>query len=67
MICILFLKLQQANMYLVTSKKREVNLSIILNYFFATGGAGPIMGDLWALKGITEEGISLYLFVNLFG
>ncbi|GJN22756.1 hypothetical protein PR202_gb10352 [Eleusine coracana subsp. coracana] len=34
--------------------------------FGGRGGAGPIMGDLWALKGITEEGIS-YLALLLFG
>jgi N-acetylneuraminic acid mutarotase len=26
--------------------------------FGGRGGAGPIMGDLWALKGVTEEGTS---------
>jgi len=32
----------------------------LLHIFFVAGGAGPIMGDLWALKGITEEGTSFY-------
>lgn len=27
---------------------------IILN---VVGGGGPIMGDLWALKGLVEEGL----------
>lgn len=38
----------------------------LLYIFFDTGGAGPIMGDLWALKGVTEEGISFYFCINLF-
>lgn len=30
-----------------------------------TGGGGPIMGDLWALKGLIDEGSSLFLFLFL--
>ncbi|KAL6894404.1 hypothetical protein ACP4OV_008502 [Aristida adscensionis] len=33
---------------------RQQTMSTIC-IFISTGGAGPIMGDLWALKGITEE------------
>lgn len=28
--------------------------------FHLVGGGGPIMGDLWALKGLIEEGISFF-------
>lgn len=38
----------------------------LLYIFLPTGGTGPIMGDLWALKGITEEGISSYLLFKGF-
>jgi hypothetical protein len=40
--------------------------SYILYIFLPTGGTGPIMGDLWALKGVTEEGISSYLLMCVF-
>lgn len=29
-----------------------------------TGGGGPIMGDLWALKGLIDEGASLLTFLE---
>lgn len=34
--------------------------------FHLVGGGGPIMGDLWALKGLIEEGISFFSPLSLF-